>query len=121
MLSVPDKAAALQPAAVVDAGADLLCIATSAGHLLVFPIGQLPELDKGKGNKLIDIPRKTAAAGERVVGIAVVGAGRELIVHAGSRYLRMKPADLEHYWGDRAQRGRSLPRGFTRVDSIETV
>ncbi len=121
VLSVPDKATSLQPAPVVDASGDLLCVATNAGHLLVFPIGQLPELDKGKGNKLIDVPKKAGAGGERVVGIAVVGAGRELIIYAGSRYLRMKPADLEHYWGDRAQRGRSLPRGFTRVDRIELI
>jgi topoisomerase-4 subunit A len=121
MLSVPDKATTLQPATIIDPANDLLCVATNAGHLLVFPVAQLPELDKGKGNKLIDVPKKAGAGGERVVGIAVVGPGRELIVYAGSRYLRMKPADLEHYWGDRAQRGRSLPRGFTRVDRIESI
>lgn len=121
MLSVPEKATSLQPAPVVDAENDLLCVATNAGHLLVFPLAQLPELDKGKGNKLIDIPKKAATSGERTVGIAVVGAGRELIVYAGNRYLRFKPADLEHYYGERAQRGRILPRGFTRVDRIEAI
>jgi topoisomerase-4 subunit A len=121
VISVPDGASALQPATVMDANADLLCVATSAGHLLVYPVAQLPALDRGKGNKLIDIPKKAAAGGEQAIGIAVVGAGRELIVHAGNRYLRMKPSDLDHYRGDRAQRGRSLPRGFTRVDRIETA
>ncbi len=120
LISVPDKAAVLAPAAVVDRDNDLLCVATNAGHLLVFRVADLPELDKGKGNKLIDIPKKAAATGEQAAGVAVVGAGRELIVHAGSRYLRLKPADLDHYLGERAQRGRVLPRGFQRVDRIES-
>lgn len=121
MISVPDKAEVLQPALVVDAEADLLCVATNAGHLLVFRVADLPELDKGKGNKLIDIPKKAATAGEVAVGVAVIGAGRELLVHAGSRYLRLKASDLSHYTGERAQRGGMLPRGFTRVDRIEAA
>ena len=121
VLSLPDKATTLQPAPIVDCENDLLCVATSTGHLLVFPLNQVPELDKGKGNKLIDIPKKAAVGGEYAVGVAVVGAGRELIVYAGSRYLRFKPSDLEHYYGERAQRGRVLPRGFTRVDRIEAL
>ena len=121
LIAVPAGATIVQPAPVLDTAADLLCVASNTGHLLVFRVADLPELDKGKGNKLIDIPKKAAQAGEKVVGIAVVGAGRELIVHAGSRYLRFKPADLEHYLGERAQRGRQLPRGFTRVDRIESL
>ena len=121
LIAVPANASIVQPAPVLDTAGDLLCVASNTGHLLVFRVADLPELDKGKGNKLIDIPKKAAQAGEKVVGIAVVGAGRELIVHAGSRYLRFKPADLEHYLGERAQRGRQLPRGFTRVDRIESL
>ncbi len=121
IIAVPAKASTLQPAPVLDHDDDLVCVATNAGHLLVFRVADLPELDKGKGNKLIDIPKKAASAGEHVVGIAVVGTGRELIIHAGSRYLRFKPADLDHYVGERAQRGRVLPRGFTRVDHVEAL
>jgi topoisomerase-4 subunit A len=121
LLSLPDKAMPLQPAIVMNAENDLVCVATNAGHLLVFPVRDLPELDKGKGNKLIDVPKKAAGEGERVAGIAVVGDGRELIVHAGSRYLRLKPSELDHYRGERAQRGGMLPRGFTRVDRVEVA
>jgi DNA gyrase/topoisomerase IV subunit A len=35
---------------------DRIVAVTSAGHLLAFPVADLPELDKGKGNKLIEIP-----------------------------------------------------------------
>ncbi len=120
LISVPDKAGVLAPAVVLDRDNDLICVASNGGHLLVFRVADLPELDKGKGNKLIDIPKKAATSGEQAIGVAVVGAGRELIVHAGSRYLRLKPADLDHYLGERAQRGRVLPRGFQRVDRIES-
>jgi len=119
MLTVPAGALPLLPVAITDSGVDLLCVATNAGHLLAFPVSQLPVLDRGKGNKLIDIPKKAASAGEIVAGIAVIGSGRELLVHAGSRYLRLKPADLQHYLGERGKRGRVLPRGFQRVDRIE--
>src|SRR5690606_14076351 len=58
VISVPDKADVLQPATVADPDKDLLCVATNAGHLLALRVADLPELEKGKGNKLIDIPKK---------------------------------------------------------------
>ena len=42
-------------------------------------------------------------------------------VYAGQRKLILKWADLVEYNGNRAQRGASLPRGFQRVERIETT
>ena len=56
-----------------------------------------------------------------ILAVAAVGPGRELVIHAGQRYLRLKGADLDAYRGVRAQRGSKLPRGFQRVDRIEVV
>ena len=39
-------------------------------------------------------------------------------VQAGGRTLRLKPADLAPFRGERAQRGGHLPRGLTRVDAL---
>ena len=50
--------------------------------------------------------------------LSLMGADDELIVQAGARHLRMKSKDLENYVGERARRGRKLPRGFQKVDSL---
>ena len=46
----------------------LLAVATNRGRLLlVFPLEQIPVLGRGKGQKLIGIPSKAFADGERLV------------------------------------------------------
>jgi topoisomerase-4 subunit A len=116
----PDRdATVLAPAVVNDAGTDLAVAVTSAGHLLAFPLAELPELDKGKGNKLIQIPPAKLKSGEeRVIAVASVRAGGELTLYCGQRKLILNWRDLQAYVGARAARGNQLPRGFQRVDSI---
>jgi topoisomerase-4 subunit A len=98
-------------------------VVTNAGHLLMFSVAELPELDKGgKGNKLIDIPKAKLADGERVAGVAVVAEGKgEVTLYAGQRKLLLKWNDLVEYGGNRATRGSLLPRGLQRVERIETT
>jgi topoisomerase-4 subunit A len=121
LINMDDDAHVLAPAYVDDAARDRIVVATNAGHLLMFSVAELPELDNGgKGNKLIEIPRAKLAGGERVAGIAVVSEGSgEVILWAGQRKLILKWSDLVEYNGNRAQRGGSLPRGFQRVERIE--
>jgi topoisomerase-4 subunit A len=122
LINMDDEAHVLAPAYVVDAARDRIVVATNAGHLLMFSVAELPELDNGgKGNKLIEIPKAKLTQGERVAGIAVVSEGSgEVTLWAGQRKLILKWADLVEYNGNRAQRGSSLPRGFQRVERIET-
>ncbi len=120
VLSVPAGAAPLCPAMVDDASNSTIVCATSDGYLLAFPLADVPELTKGKGNKLINVPPKRLKAGEEyVVGVTVMAPKQEILVWAGQRYLRMGRKDIEHFRGDRAHRGRKLPRGFQRVTRIE--
>ena len=86
----------------------------------MFPLGELPRLAKGKGNKIISIP--TARVAERVefvVALTVLTAEDTLTVYAGRRHHNLKPADLQLYSGERGRRGNKLPRGFQNVDRIE--
>ena len=100
--------------------ADTVVCATSDCYLLAYPLDDLPERSKGKGNKLINVPPKRLKAGEEfMVGMVVKAASDEILVWAGQRYLRMNNNDLNHYQGERAKRGRKLPRGFQRVSHIE--
>jgi topoisomerase-4 subunit A len=123
LVNMDDDAHVLAPAYANDPARDRIVVATNAGHLLMFSVAELPELDNGgKGNKLIEIPKAKLAGGERAAGIAVVAEGKgEVTLWAGQRKLILKWADLVEYNGNRAQRGGNLPRGFTRVDRIETT
>jgi topoisomerase-4 subunit A len=119
IVSLTEGARILQPAPSADTARDRIVVATTQGHLLMFSVAELPELDKGKGNKLIEIPKKLLTSGDELVaGIAVVSEGGEVTVHSGQRHYTLKWADLVEYGGARAQRGGKLPRGFQRVDRI---
>jgi topoisomerase-4 subunit A len=119
-LTLPKNAQILAPTLVNDTSANLLAAVTNEGRLLVFPVAELPELVKGKGNKIINIPSARAASREElVVAIAILSADDTLLVHAGRQHLKLKPSDIEHYRGERGRRGNKLPRGYQRVDSLD--
>jgi topoisomerase-4 subunit A len=112
----------LPPVPVNDPKTDFIVSITSAGHLLAFPIAELPELDKGKGNKLIQIPPAKLKSGEeKVIAVASVKQGGELTIHSGRQKLVLSWRDLQAYEGSRAARGNVLPRGFTKVDRVESA
>jgi len=119
----PDSGAAiLPPVPVNDPATDWVVAVTTAGHLLAFPLKELPELDKGKGNKLIQIPPAKLKSGEEVVtALAVVRHGGEATLFCGARKLTLGWRDLQAYEGGRASRGQMLPRGFQKVDRIESA
>ncbi|MDE2407073.1 MAG: DNA topoisomerase IV subunit A [Xanthomonadaceae bacterium] len=117
LLSLSDGGHVLQPAMVASVEADRIVTVTSAGHVLAFPVAELPELDKGKGNKLIEIP-KAKRGTEKVVAIAVVPAGGKLLVQSGARTMTLAFRELEPYLGARGSRGGLLPRGWQKVDGL---
>ncbi|MCE8020554.1 DNA topoisomerase IV subunit A [Halomonas sp. MCCC 1A11036] len=121
VLSVPKGCRVMAPVRVPE-GEDIWVAAVSnEGRLLLFPLEQLPELAKGKGNKMIDIPGARAARREELMrDIALLSAGAGLIVHAGKRHLTLKDADLDYYRGERGRRGSKLPRGLQKVDRLES-
>ncbi len=123
VINMDENARVLAPAYVSDPARDRIVAVTTEGHLLMFSVADLPELDRGRGNKLIEIPKAKLHSGEeRVAGIAVVAEGEgEVTLFAGQRKLTLKWADLVEYGGSRAQRGGLLPRGLRRVDRIETT
>ena len=118
VLTVPEGHTALGTITVPDGDEVVMLCATSAGYLLAFDLTEVPELSRGKGNKLINIPPKARATGEIMVGGVALVAGQDCLVWSGQRYLRIAWKDTEHYWGERAQRGRKLPRGFQNVTHL---
>jgi topoisomerase-4 subunit A len=119
VVSVPEGARLVQPARVSHLETDRLVAVTSQGHLLVFPVTELPQMARGKGNKIIHIPNERLASRDEVmVGMVCLPEGGSVVLQAGKRTLTLKSSDLGAYLGERARRGALLPRGFQRVDGI---
>ena len=119
IVSIPKGGRILQPKMVKPQDSHIAAV-SNEGRMLVFPIADIPELSRGKGNKIINIPGSRLQSREEfVVDYAVVSENDSLVVHSGKRYLVMKPKDLEHYRGERGRRGHKLPRGFQKVDRLD--
>ncbi len=118
-LRLPKNARVLVPAPVADVKGDLLAAVSSAGHILVFPVKALPELARGKGNKIMGIPSKKAASHEEyMAAIACVPEGEGLVILSGSRHMTLSAKELREYAGERGRRGLKLPRGWRTVESL---
>ena len=120
VLTVPENALVLPPAFVASADG-LVCVVSSEGKMLAFNVAEVPEMPRGKGNKLYDIPAKKAAAREEMLtALAVVPPQGELILHAGEKRKVLTWGELKDYRGARAQRGAVLTRGWRQVDRLES-
>jgi len=119
VLKVARKAAVLRPCPAPVADGALLAAVSNAGRLLCFAVSELPELARGRGNKMLGIDAKKFKAGEEVMVAAVVlPPGGALRVLCGRRTMTLKARDLEDYLGERARRGALLPRGWRKVDDL---
>jgi len=119
-LTVPKGAKVLSPSPVDDIENSNVVAITNEGRMLMFDLSNLPELAKGKGNKIISIPSaRVAERVEFVVAVAVIKEGQILVIHSGKRHFNLTMSDLEHYRGERGRRGNKLPQGFRKVDRVE--
>jgi len=122
VLNLGEGAGLLPPARIRDVTRDRLAAVTQSGHLLVFPVAELPQLARGRGNKIIGIPGARFQSGEEVLAhLVVLAPDAALQCSCGKRSLNLKPTDLDHYAGDRGRRGRLLPRGLQRVDRLTVI
>ncbi|QTG89275.1 DNA topoisomerase IV subunit A [Vibrio furnissii] len=120
LVNLPENAEIMAPQAVNDLESDEILAITNQGRMLLFPIKDLPQLGKGKGNKIINIPAAKAKAREEVVShLMALPKGVTITLYAGKRKLGLKPADLDNYRGERGRRGGLLPRGLQRVTRID--
>ncbi|MGD2172129.1 MAG: DNA topoisomerase IV subunit A [Gammaproteobacteria bacterium] len=117
------KGAQLMPVvAVPDYDNDWLVSITSEGYIAVIDAAQVPQLARGKGNKIHGIPPKRLKAGEEEIAyIACLTGKQKLVIHCGKKYKTMNQNELEDYRIERGKRGRKLPRGYQNVTAIEVV
>ncbi len=121
-LRVPEGGDVLLPSPVIGAefpGKALVAALSSEGRLLVFPAADLPELSRGKGNKIFGISsRKFKTGEEKLLAVVVLDPRQSLVLFSNQRSMTLKPGDLAPYRGARSQRGGLLPRGWRKIDRL---
>lgn len=110
-LSLPEKARAL-PLLSLQASTHV-AILSSAGRLLIIDLSELPTLNKGKGNKLIQLEDK-----EQILSMTLLNLNEIIQVDAGQQHLKIKGDDLQKYIGKRASKGQLLPRGYQKANRL---
>ncbi|MFW1957816.1 DNA topoisomerase IV subunit A [Acinetobacter guillouiae] len=110
-LTVAENATAM-PIEVVENHTHL-AILSSAGRLLLIELSDLPTLNKGKGNKLIQLETN-----ESVQFMLTLNLDEVIQVLAGQQQLKLKGEDLKKYIGKRASKGQLLPRGYQKANKL---
>jgi len=113
----------LHPQKVIDLEKDHIAAVTSLGRLLIFTLNQLPNLQKGMGNKIISIPKKelNSLGGERLKFLKILPLDSILVIHSGKHFFKLTPGNQKGYTGMRGHRGKKLPRGFQNVNKVEVL
>lgn len=120
VVSLTKGAKLLAPARLDAPDKDYLVVVTSAGYLLAVSMSEIPQLSRGKGNKIINIPSAKLKAGEEFVqDMVVVSADAKLVVHAGKQHKVIQRDELKEYLGERGRRGKLLPKGYQNVSRLE--
>lgn len=91
----------------------LLC---NTGRLLIVDLAELPELNKGKGNKLMQLD-----SSESIVAIQGLNLTDVLLIPAGQQQLKLKTDDLSKYVSKRASKGQLLPRGYQKANTLQLI
>ncbi|MCW0345242.1 DNA topoisomerase 4 subunit A [Pantoea ananatis] len=119
LLTLPENARVMTPMAVHHED-DMLLAITQAGRMLMFPVGELPQMSKGKGNKIISIPSADAASGaDKLAWLMILPPGSAITLHVGKRKLQLRSEELQKFRADRGRRGTLLPRGLQKIDRVE--
>ena len=120
LISIPEGAELLAPVAIKELDNQQIVAITSDGYIAVIALNELPQLSKGKGNKIINIPLKRLQAKEEIVAaIHCLGENDRIKVHVGKKFKSMDHRELQDYLVERGKRGSKLPRGWQNVDWIE--
>jgi topoisomerase-4 subunit A len=120
VLSVPKGCGVMPPVTVRSIEDDWIVAVTTAGYMLVLPLVDLPQLSRGKGNKIINIPAaKLKNREEFVAAFDCIQEGEKLTIHAGRKHKTMRADEVDEFAGERGRRGHKLPRGYQKVDRVE--
>ncbi|CUX96484.1 DNA topoisomerase IV subunit A [Candidatus Doolittlea endobia] len=117
LLTLP-KNAKVMPSLWLKDSADKLLALTEAGRLLMFPVKNLSNRSKGKGNKIISIP-SSGACKDRLAGLYLLSNQASVTFCIGQRTLTLQPENLQKFSAERGCKGMLLPLGTQHIDRVE--
>jgi len=119
-ITLPNQSSVMSIVFVDNLESQFVCVATNRGRLLIFPVAELPQLSKGKGNKLIQIPATDLKEKrEQITGLCTLNETQKLRVFYGKRKPVYKPEEWIHFVSHRARRGKELRPGYvTNITDI---
>ncbi len=116
---LPENAKVLPASPVPAATGALVAAVNSDGRLLAFPVADLPEMEKGRGNLIFGIPGKKSRTGEELMVAAIVIApDQSLVIHCDDRKMTLSWKELQDHVGARGQRGAVLSRNYRKVTRL---
>lgn len=111
VMTLPKGGQLLQPASYQQG--DWIAVVTNEPRLLVFDGQELPELAKGKGNKLIQLPKNC-----QITAVFAFSPGQKIELVAGDYAKSFGPSAIEEAFANRAKRGIPLPRTLKKCTQI---
>ncbi|WP_350305359.1 DNA topoisomerase IV subunit A [Photorhabdus viridis] len=117
LITLPENAGVMTPLELNNAQDDMLLAITSAGRMLMFPVADLPQLSKGKGNKIISV--QSASENDLLSWLLILPPQSSITLYFGKRKLTLRPEDLQKFRAERGRKGTSLPRGLQRVERVQ--
>lgn len=122
VISLTENAKVLPPQLLENDENLSLVAMSNVGRMLVFPVSELPQLSKGKGNKIINISAAAAKSGDEYLArLLVIKPTNSLVFVSGKRKITLKPSDVDNYRGERARKGSQLVRGLSTNSTVEIV
>lgn len=122
LISISKGANLLPAVAINNLETDVIVSISNEGYVGLLDLKSVPQLSKGKGNKILGIPPKRLKSGEESVAYTVcLSEKQKLIIHSGKKYKSMNMRELEEYRTERGKRGRKLPRGYQNVSAVEVT
>ena len=121
LINIPANAKLLEPQIVNSMDNACISAVTTKGRLLIFKASEMPKLDKGKGNKIISIPKKelNSPDPEKLKLLKILPDNANLVINTKRDSLILNKGNQENYLGKRAQRGKKLPRGYQIITSLD--
>ncbi|MER2473977.1 DNA topoisomerase IV subunit A [Photorhabdus laumondii] len=117
LITLPENARVMTPLEINNPQDDMLLAITSVGRMLMFPVADLPQLSKGKGNKIISV--QSAAENDLLSWLLILPPQSSITLYFGKRKLTLRPEDLQKFRGERGRKGTPLPRGLQRIERVQ--
>ena len=94
---------------------------TNAGRLLLLPASELPMQNSGRGNQIINLPRKQRQEpkGERVNMLTAITEQQTLVLFTSNAHRTLRFKDLLDYQGTRGNRGSLLSKSWRNYKTFE--